>query len=405
MRFPSIALISALLLSVGLLTPAQAFTYTADESPTTADQRNPKSSTDLAYIDLTLTTTDSYGGEITVDEAFSLYFRSDATDGWDPYDASQLLPRGDTWAIMAFKGEKNGEEVLKSQESRPYADSIQVVDVEFVQKNMPAATYTITVDRWYSVPSNWSLRLKSQALDTTFVIDEKSDVIEFEMEASTSSKSNAGPKATTDTTMVSMAGEVGPKSSTLPVELSSFTARLNGEKTSLNWTTASETNNSGFAIQHRQAESHGDKSQWTQLGFVEGEGTTDQPQQYRFTTSSLPSGTHHFRLKQIDHDGTVHLSEARTVVRRVKGTMELTTAPNPFTTQLTISVTARKRQTAQVRLMDMLGRVVKETGPIQLQANTEAQTQIDGRRLASGSYILQVEGETFTTTERVMHVR
>lgn len=37
--------------------------------------------------------------------------------------------------------------------------------------------------------------------------------------------------------------------------------------------------------------------------------------------------------------------------------------------------------------------------------NARSQTPIDGSRLSAGSYLLRVDGETFTATRRVMHVR
>jgi hypothetical protein len=353
-------------------------------------------------MDLVLTTTDDHGGEISVDEAFSLYFRSDATEGWDRYDASKMLPRGDTWAAIAFNGIKGDEEILKAQESRPYANEVHVVDIKLVQKNMPAATYTISVQQWYSVPDEWTLKLRSESLDETFIIEGKDDTVTFELGASTS-KQTSSRKSSTDTTHFSMLGEVGP-SSPLPVELSSFTATVDQDRATLEWETLSETNNSGFAIQHRSVESTPDEH-WSRLGFVGGEGTTDKPQSYRYTTSSLDPGAHEFRLKQIDRDGTAHLTEAVQIERSLDQTVELTTAPNPFAEKLTVSIAARSSQRVTIQLVDMLGRIVKTMGPLNLSANNPTRMKFTGHRLSSGNYLLRIDGDTFTKTKRVAHIR
>lgn len=381
-------------------------------SSTTVDP-GPKSTSNVAFMDLTLTTRNDTEGEISVDEAFSLYFRSGARSGWDRYDASKIFPRGERWAAIAFTGTKFGDDVLKAQESRPYRDSVQTVDIALVQKHMPAATYTISVDQWYSVPSHWSLRLRSAALDTTFVIDGPEASVSFTLgpsgdAASTSSSSPGRPEKFENdpqVTQMQLAGSVGPASSTLPVELASFTGTMSGTQAALEWHTASETNNSGFVIQHRRDDSNKAEVQWARVGFVRGQGTTDQLQHYQFQSTDLATGTHFFRLKQLDHDGTAHLSDAVKIVRVPNGTVELTTAPNPFASQLSVRITPRSSGSAQIRLVDLLGRVVYSTGSVDLQANVQTQIQIDGRRLSSGTYMLRVKGDAFTATRRVTHVR
>lgn len=72
----------------------------------------------------------------------------------------------------------------------------------------------------------------------------------------------------------------------LPVELVGFDATPEEEKVQLTWETASETNNSGFAVQYTSPAANG----WTELGFVESAAageTTTEVQSYRFTTEDL----------------------------------------------------------------------------------------------------------------------
>ncbi len=60
----------------------------------------------------------------------------------------------------------------------------------------------------------------------------------------------------------------------LPVELSAFTAAADGQSAVLRWTTESETNNSGFAIETLRGNA------WTELAFVAGRGTTSERMSY-----------------------------------------------------------------------------------------------------------------------------
>ncbi|MFZ4622459.1 MAG: hypothetical protein ACOYNS_17985, partial [Bacteroidota bacterium] len=78
----------------------------------------------------------------------------------------------------------------------------------------------------------------------------------------------------------------------LPVELVSFTASAGKEGVMLIWKTATETNNHGFEIErsvlnHRSIGSLNQSAdeqmdQWIQIGFVEGNGTTNAPKSYSF---------------------------------------------------------------------------------------------------------------------------
>jgi len=89
----------------------------------------------------------------------------------------------------------------------------------------------------------------------------------------------------------------------VPVELTSFRAEASGNKVTLNWQTASETNNRGFEIERKL------NSNWESLGFIEGKGNTTQVSAYTFTDKVSLTGKYSYRLKQIDYDGTISYSK------------------------------------------------------------------------------------------------
>lgn len=85
----------------------------------------------------------------------------------------------------------------------------------------------------------------------------------------------------------------------LPVELASFTATINENNVNLNWKTYSEDNNSGFEVYRELSGT----DVWEKIGFVAGQGTSTQTNEYSFTDRNLNSGRYSYRLKQIDFNG------------------------------------------------------------------------------------------------------
>jgi hypothetical protein len=85
--------------------------------------------------------------------------------------------------------------------------------------------------------------------------------------------------------------------------------RLQPEKNiTLNWTTSSEINNSGFEIEKKNA-GNVTSGNWLKAGFVNGSGTISEPASYSFTDKNLSSGKYKYRLKQIDFNGNFEYFE------------------------------------------------------------------------------------------------
>ena len=70
----------------------------------------------------------------------------------------------------------------------------------------------------------------------------------------------------------------------VPVELTSFSANVNNNLVTLNWSTATELNNSGFEIERKSQ-----NTEWTRIGFVAGSGTTTESRSYSFVDNSVTS--------------------------------------------------------------------------------------------------------------------
>ena len=177
----------------------------------------------------------------------------------------------------------------------------------------------------------------------------------------------------------------------VPVELISFDAVVSGTDVSLNWATVSETNNAGFEVQMLNGES------WNALGFVEGHGTTTEAQTYSYTAEDMGVGTHMFRLKQIDFDGAFEYSDELEVTVETPGTHLITSAyPNPFNPQSQFTLSVAQDQVVTAELFNTLGQRVAVLFNGTVEANQAQLVTIDGAGLASGMYIVRINGERFS---------
>jgi hypothetical protein len=205
-----------------------------------------------------------------------------------------------------------------------------------------------------------------------------------------------------------MALVFGPSATGLPVELAAFDALAASEQeVDLTWQTASETNNAGFYVEHRRLAADGTAAaEWSDLGFVDGTGTTTEAQTYRFRATGLAPGRHAFRLRQIDFDGTSSLSEEIETDLQLRGPYALSGAyPNPFTERSQLDVTVRETQRVTVTVYDVLGRRVATAYDGVVEASQPVTVEFSARGLSSGVYFYRVEGERFRATERMTLVR
>lgn len=134
----------------------------------------------------------------------------------------------------------------------------------------------------------------------------------------------------------------------VPVELVAFRALLKSGTVDLYWRTATELNNYGFEVQ-RSA----DKRAWDVLGFVEGNGNSFSPKEYRFVDAAPLRTTDkvYYRLKQIDRDGTSETTSAVSVdMHGAVLDFTLSAHPLPFGETLTLTVEARGEQWASIAL-------------------------------------------------------
>lgn len=144
--------------------------------------------------------------------------------------------------------------------------------------------------------------------------------------------------------------------SSLPVELMQFDATMkNVNEALLTWATASETNNMGFEVEH--ALPTDGYPVFEKVAMVEGAGTTVQAQNYSYLTQKLSAGTHYFRLKQVDFDGSFSYSDIRALTIEQKE-QPVTVYPNPVQKDVTIEFAEMIEGKMTVDVIDYAGQVV-----------------------------------------------
>jgi len=187
----------------------------------------------------------------------------------------------------------------------------------------------------------------------------------------------------------------------LPVELVGFRVRAREEGAQLRWSTASETGNAGFEIQRQPPFS----AQWTREAFVPGHGTTTDARRYRHRVDHLQPGTHRFRLRQVDLDGTARIVAAGQVQIDARAGITLR-GPNPVQGGSSVPVILRPsaETPVQVGLYDALGRRLRTIDPeggdtdlIRVVLSTDG--------LAAGSYLVRVQGGGLDAVEKFTLVR
>ncbi len=183
----------------------------------------------------------------------------------------------------------------------------------------------------------------------------------------------------------------------VPVEMSSFNAALQNNSVHLTWTTASETNNWGFAVEKKIQ-----NSEWQQIGFVKGVGTTVKSSCYSFTDEVAGSGHYYYRLKQIDLDGTINYSGIEEVNVNLISEFSLNqNFPNPFNPATKIFYSIPEKSYVKLSVYNMLGQKVAD---LINEIKSPGKYEVDflGNNLSSGTYVYKMEAGNYTSARKMI---
>lgn len=173
----------------------------------------------------------------------------------------------------------------------------------------------------------------------------------------------------------------------LPVKLLSFTGKKDGEGVVLVWQTASEVNNAKFEIERSN-----NNTDWTNIGNVKGNGTTNLTSRYRFVDNSLSVAKQepslYYRLKQIDFDGAYEYSKT-ILIQDNKDLEEGIISPNPFSNNLSIELNSLNAGLGKLKIVDAMGKEYYHS----IETITEGlnQININTNSFVKGLYIVQLQ--------------
>ena len=184
----------------------------------------------------------------------------------------------------------------------------------------------------------------------------------------------------------------------LPIALGSFNAKRVDNKTELNWTTLSESDNRGFEIQRNTSE---DPSQFQTIGFVNSQspnGNSAEELTYQYEDRAPIKQFALYRIKQIDHSGKFSYSQ----IRRVNGNSLLNEIyPNPAHDKINLLFNQRNRS-YQIEWVNDLGQRLG-------QWTTRGQIELATSHLPNGVHRIRVRdvetGQTETRTILINHMQ
>lgn len=182
-----------------------------------------------------------------------------------------------------------------------------------------------------------------------------------------------------------------------PVELTSFTASVNEGNVVLNWSTATETNNHLFEIERRA-----EQGEYFAIGYVNGAGTTTEPQNYSYVDNTVQTGKYYYRLKQVDFNGSFEYSDEVEVDVNGPLTFNLEqNYPNPFNPSTTIKFSVPESGNIKLAVYNTVGEEVavlvngySDSGFFEVSFNASS--------LPSGVYLYKLQSANSVQTKKMM---
>lgn len=182
----------------------------------------------------------------------------------------------------------------------------------------------------------------------------------------------------------------------VPVELTSFSANVTGGSVVLNWSTATEINNSGFEIERKS-----ENTEWIKVDFVAGAGSTTEITNYSYTDFSVSSGSYSYRLKQVDFNGDFEYSnEVYIEVAPATKFLLSQNYPNPFNPSTKIRFTVPEVSVVKLNVYNAIGEEVKALINNYFEAGSH-EVVFDASNLTSGIYFVRMESGSFVSTRKI----
>lgn len=185
----------------------------------------------------------------------------------------------------------------------------------------------------------------------------------------------------------------GSLSNTLPVSLTSFTAKSQGNSVVLNWKTTSEQHNSHFEILRAI-----DGINFSVIGQKAGNGSTNTLQNYSYIDTKPLVGTSYYALKQYDLDGKAEQYEAVPVKYSLSNSLFTLTASS---LGINAQIEAAVEELALISVLDVSGN--KITGKSVRLNKGVNQIELTNINLIAGKlYLVNLKSESQNHTIKII---
>lgn len=199
----------------------------------------------------------------------------------------------------------------------------------------------------------------------------------------------------------------------LPVELTSFSAKVSKGEVTLNWETVTEVENYGFEIERQVGSKQSTVGNWDMIGFVEGHGNSNSPKEYSFedtlthTLNLSLTPTLYYRLKQIDNDGSFSYSNVVEVIAGEipDGFVLEQNYPNPFNPSTTIKFAIAETQEAELIIYDVLGTKLEKLFSGNAEGGKLYEIEFNAADYPSGIYFYSLRTQSNQTTKKMILLR
>lgn len=190
--------------------------------------------------------------------------------------------------------------------------------------------------------------------------------------------------------------------STVPVELISFSAKLEKNIVSLKWETATETNNQGFLVERNKA----GESDWIDLAFISGAGTSTSINYYKFIDELFQFGKYKYRLKQIDLNGKYEFSNEIGIDYLHKIDFNLSqNFPNPFNPSTKINFSVPLKTFVKIILYDVTGSEIRRIIEQEMDVGSY-EVQLNSKGISSGVYYYKmITSSGFTAVNKLIIIK
>ncbi len=176
----------------------------------------------------------------------------------------------------------------------------------------------------------------------------------------------------------------------IPVELVSFEGKNQGTYNALTWQSATEKNAHLYSIERK------DKEKWGEIGHIKASGNTSTIQKYSFDDTN-PNPLSIYRLRMVDNDGVETFSKTITIENQKKA-FSLKMFPNPAKDFVTFRATTNEKQSLNIKITDISGRVVLQR--VYLVESGQVEENINIASLPNGIYFFTYDNGYFKTVER-----